>query len=987
MKKVFLFVILACWLPSIPAFAQQAPYGLPPGYMEKLKEMLPPGTQLPAEMGGDDTAGSFGKPKPLIDLPHVQETRYKPQPSSSDTQSPFGSGRTPEQKAAAIAAINAELDAKPYILPIKAYAPAKSEILKLAKELNTEAKKKFAPDELAAYAQTVTWMPRFDGLQLDPKKATQYSILVSTATNYFTRPRYIVALATAVFSLDPQGAVSANNLASAVVSAGERLGSDARALATARKQAEAVYAYTLANSLEDGAWKEKSFTPILNLGYLYIDMGRPDEACSLFRVARKLKPFSWDAAQGLAAYFIAIGQRDKAKAVLEDENLDKPAMLMVAKKSAKLLEKSDPFGDMPLDAPEERYKEGIEIMNSEPIATAADFIGQLDQSERNKMRHFIENLPPKGSFNAPSITKVSQYSNVQAISSPQGVGGLKEFAEMVGMYTASGSASIVKNQMEMLSRMGLNIDPGVDLDDLARHPEKYEGKEIETRVTGKEKFKANMQAMADQAKSAKRETKPGQASALTAMVSTIDPFFTILQIEPEKYADPMNVAIQKHNFAVHNRKTNLYNGYLFTVNKQTYSAVLDVFRLYVAKLGPLAQQREAELEALEEQLQGAMDAISQLKRHAVHAKYFEMKNNATQVAYANATNVSSVAYVQKIKPTVEAYYYDVIRHVAMISDPGIRKQKDLELKSSVNGALMWALQTVLVAHGSYSYDDEWDCDCDIEALLRQRDAEQAALDALENERIARNKAAKKMFDSGEIPESSPLFKKLDAFGTDLSIPFIPFLSGRISCARTVVRLDTDALPIPGIAKLFGSMSRSENTGAATYAGGVEVGLSAEAGAASADATLSLSGSVSTDGNGNVRDYSVTPATSLSVSVGDVKASLDAQVTVGRGSDGNATVRDYSMTAGAEYSTEVASADVSVGGKMTFGPNGLDSDFTAGISKDIKTGYKPGKGSLEASTKKRGCSVSTEVTSSFLQTAQDVADQWHVKEIWSGEFKI
>lgn len=329
----------------------------------------------------------------------------------------------------------------------------------------------------------------------------------------------------------------------------------------------------------------------------------------------------------------------------------------------------------------------------------------------------------------------------------------------------------------------------------------------------------------------------------------------------------------------------------------------------------------------------------------------------------------------------------MIRHVAMISDPEIRKQKDMELKSSVNGALMWSLQTVLLAHGSFSYDDEWDCDCDVEALLRQREAEQAALDAAENERIARNKAAKAMFDSGEIPESSSLFEKLDAFGTDLKIPFIPFLSGRISCARTVVKLDTDVLPIPGIAKLFGSMTRSENTGATRYAGGLEVGLSAKAGAASVGANLGLSGSVSTDGSGNVRDYSVTPSTSLSVSVGGASASASAQVTVGRGSDGSATVRDYSMTTSAEYSSTVSGADVKVGGTMTFGPSGMDSDFSAGISKDVNAGYGiSGKGALEASTK-RGCSVSREVTNGFMQQTQDVIDKWNVKEIWSGEFKI
>jgi hypothetical protein len=537
--------------------------------------------------------------------------------------------------------------------------------------------------------------------------------------------------------------------------------------------------------------------------------------------------------------------------------------------------------------------------------------------------------------------------------------------------------------------MGMNIDLGGDIDDLARHPEKYKGKKKrKPRVTGKEKFKANMLALGEQAKSAERDLQGGDASGLTGIASAIDPLFTILQIEPEKYADPMNVVIQKHNFAVYNRKTNLYNGYLYTVNKRTYETVQDVIRLYVEKLKPISAQKKAELDALEEQLQGATDAESELKRHAIHTKYFELKNNITQVAYANATNVVSVAYVQKIKPTVENYYYDVIRHIAMISDPEVRKKKDMELRGSINGALMWALQTVLVAHGSFRHEDDWDCDCDVEALLRQREAEQAAIDAADNERIARNKAAKAMFDSGEIPESSPLFKKLDAMGTDLRIPFMPFLSGRISCARTVVRLDTDALPIPGIAKLFGSMSRSENTGATKYEGGVAIGLSAKGAGGSLGACLGLSGSVSMDGEGTVKDYSVTPSAAVSVSAGTMKASVEAQMTFGRGSDGSATLRDYSATAKAEYSTKVSNADVKVNGEMSYGPNGLrDSDFSAGVSKDVKTGFGiEGKGELEASTK-RGCKFSKEVKNTYMQQAEGAIDQWNVKEIWSGEYKI
>jgi hypothetical protein len=123
--------------------------------------------------------------------------------------------------------------------------------------------------------------------------------------------------------------------------------------------------------------------------------------------------------------------------------------------------------------------------------------------------------------------------------------------------------------------------------------------------------------------------------------------------------------------------------------------------------------------------------------------------------------VASVNYLQKIKPQAEAYYYDVLRHIALISDPGVRAEKDRQFRASLDQAVHWGLCTVLVAYGSLRYHDEWDCYCDIKALLSQREEERKQLDKEESERIERSMEAKKRFESGEIPDSSPLFKKLD----------------------------------------------------------------------------------------------------------------------------------------------------------------------------------------------------------------------------------
>ncbi len=915
--------------------------------------------------GGAAGAGGMGAGAQMLMM--AQEPTYTPAPSGGAGMAPADSGRTPEQKAAALAAVNAELDRLPCSLPKKEAAPSQDDILKLAADRNATSRKQFKPEELSAYAQAANWTVRFDGQSPDPAKAKKYSFFVSSSTQYFNKPQFIMAFAAAVFSLDPKSTSNANNLAAAIVTAGERLypGKDQdKALAPFRKDAETCYRYALAVSMKGEAYGDESLTALINLGQLYIDMGRLDEARCLFQAARKQSPFSWDAALGMAAYFFAVGQPDKAQAILEDEKLDRPVNLMVAKKASKALEKTE---ELPIGASDEAYEKNIQTIAAAPIITSADFISQIDQSERNKMRYFVEHLPIQGSFAAPPIKKLTQYASVKAINGPQGQSALKDFMEMLQIYSMSSFAAQGKEQLKMLDRLGLKIDPGVDLDDVAKHPEKYKNSKRRPKVkVDKSKLMSNIEDWKKQAKTAENELATGKTGALTELVSQVDPFVAILQIDPQAYADPMNIIIQKHNFAVHNRKSNLYRGYLRSVNKRVHQALLDITRGYNDKVFQAGKLRDEQLDQIEKQCEAAKisgSAECLLRKHAAHVTYFNACNGAANTAFGSATNVTTVAYMQKIKPNAEAYYYDVFRHVALISDPEVRVQKDSELRQTIYSELVYALTMVGAAHGSFEYHDEWDCGCSLEQLLKQREMEAEARREEENARIERNKAAKLAFESGEIPESTPLFKKIDGYGFDFDYFFF---KGRMSPARTVVNFNIK-LPIPGAPELFASQSISEFTGAATYGQGIKVTLGAEQGGVKAGAFFNLSSSVTTDGQGVVKDYSVTAGTGLTVS--------------GKGG-----------------------TSLSVGGELTFGPNGVqDSDFSAGISRDFKNDYGgAGNVAFEASTK-RGCKLSGAVEQTlegpgeFINEAKekavgkDLADQiptddlFKQKQEWSGTF--
>jgi hypothetical protein len=157
--------------------------------------------------------------------------------------------------------------------------------------------------------------------------------------------------------------------------------------------------------------------------------------------------------------------------------------------------------------------------------------------------------------------------------------------------------------LEWLARMGLKIRPRVDLNDVARHPEKYADREEEPEVEieGMEEFQKNMEELEKLAESAERDLDFGKIASSIGIASQIDPYFAILQVDPNQYADPMNVLIQKQNFAVHNRKTNLYRGYLYSINKRTSEAIWIVIEQTKRKIDSLLDMRNRELGEFEKQ--------------------------------------------------------------------------------------------------------------------------------------------------------------------------------------------------------------------------------------------------------------------------------------------------------------------------------------------------------------------------------------------------
>lgn len=790
----------------------------------------------------------------------------------------------------------------------------------------------------------------YDNIRQDKAKAKASSLLVATAVSYLDKPNFILAVAAGAQALDPGSSLMANNFAGAIVTAGERLhplaagqteedAARAKALAPYRADAESAYRCAVALSLsKGGAYTQDSIEPLVNLGYLLVDEKKPDEAEAVFLAARGLESSSWKAAKGLAACYIAGGKSELAKAALEQKGLEKTAVWEASDEANKEIEAIEDTVEIPLGSSDEVYADAVKRLSARELSTSADFVESLDQSDRNKMKYELEHLPAQGSYQVPPITMVAQFSSLKAMHEPAGVSALKDFGEAVGnFYSGQLAALEIKRQLAMTKNMGIDIKLGFDPADAAAHPEKYENYEPDVQVTGADAAAAKMDSMA---KTAEKDLARGKTASTVAMAAAVDPIFKILLIDPRDYADPYNIIAQKYNFSLYNAKSLTYKHWLYSVNKRTYEVLADIGSGTRQKVEALKPQAEAETAALQAKYEAAKragvmfsEASWRLRFHAIHEKYFRLYNEIMTVGWNQSTQIAATAYLQKIKPAAEGYYHDVIRHVAFISDPNIREDKDIELKAEINQAVAFALQEVLAAFGGFDYKDNWDCDCDVAALVAQREREQVALDREEEARVERNKAEKKRFDSKDIPESSPLFKRLDSYGADLNIPFIPFLSGRISEARTVVRFQTlFPLPIPGMPSGNFGWSSNNFTGTTTYSGGVSAGLNAQEGNYKVGAKLGLDVSWTTDGNGVVSDYSIKGSAALSA--------------------------------------EGGGGSVSAGGSLTTGSSG--SDLSGQLSATLNKSFAEGTLGVEGSVS-RGCSLSGKVEATYNQ-AQEMLDE-------------
>jgi hypothetical protein len=770
----------------------------------------------------------------------------------------------------------------------------RADAVAIVKRHYQESRAALEPDALGEFATLVTWTPEFSVAPrtisaVDRERARTASYSVAHAITHLDRPRFIVAYAAAIFALNPDGALEAENVASAILTSAERrYGTevDAKKLSACRRDAAVVYRYALACSTANAQWTLRSLGVLINLGNLYVDMNAPERARPVLLAARAFAPDSWDAALALASCYVLQGRADLARAALEDKSVKRSALYATAAKGSAQLDAIRATGDVSPDSSDEEFEAVLKTFEGKETITAADFVDQIDPTERDRMRQFVDDLPVQGSYRAPEIKELTQFSTLKSLSTPAGVRALGDFNERLGAHSLKMLGYMMQGQNEVLARLGLNIQFDVDINDVMAHPERYKDRKINASVSGVEQLKARVHAMKAQAEQMKRDLENGNMAAIvkvSPLAVASNPVLAIYALKPFEYANPMDVMMQQYNASVLGRKLHTYNASFFAVNGRTREALAEIRERHAAQYAEVRESEDIEMAAFQKRKAAAAKSGAninspqwRLMEHNIHQRFLTEYNARAEFAWKEATQVAAKAYSNKIKPRAERFYYDVFRHIALISDPEVRAKKNREFEQMLLFGVYQGLTHVLSAFGSAGYTQEWDCHCDVGSLRAQAEQEEKELDLIRAERTSRQQEARLQFASGEIPPASPLFKKLDEYGTDLDIPFIPLLTGRISCARSTFTL-AGQLPTALSPKGTYTFTESAFTGATTHAGGIEVSVSAKDGTLSTAATLNVRGSVSLDGQGTVSDYSVTGASTVKVGMGTVSGMIGAEI--------------------------------------------------------------------------------------------------------------
>lgn len=275
------------------------------------------------------------------------------------------------------------------------------------------------------FSRVINFTPDFSGSKTDAEKARLLSADAVHLITYTNARNMYVSFSAAVFSLNPQSAVCANNLASAIAVYNDEMIASGKATEEAYQDAIQVYMYALQKSKKDGNFTADSLNILVSLGNLYLDTNRFQQANAAFRTAYEIDAGCSSAKIGLMNYNLAKGDRTAASKY--ENGLNYPLIAQEVFNFEKELPEIMRQPALDASASEGKLEDMIIKNSSVPVISVWDFFRTIAPKNYNNVKLVLNDTIGKMQLKTPELTIITQYSGLQSISSPAGQYALSSY--------------------------------------------------------------------------------------------------------------------------------------------------------------------------------------------------------------------------------------------------------------------------------------------------------------------------------------------------------------------------------------------------------------------------------------------------------------------------------------------------------------------------------------------------------------------------------
>ncbi|MFH2091496.1 MAG: hypothetical protein ABIJ31_03960 [Pseudomonadota bacterium] len=545
------------------------------------------------------------------------------------------------------------------------------EILGIAQKYYNTCVNRIEANLSADFSKLTALCPKtFDGKGQDVSKALFLSNVMAGSALASESRFFGVTLASIAFAQGIDKNVIAHNLAEAInmLRFVKNSGFDSTEL---RKDAVAVYIYA-------AFLDPKNADTLINLGNIYIDLDRFEDARLMFEAALDLVPGYIRAREGLAAYWL--GKKDplKAASMLKNDQMLLPGVPGKMQKSRQDLLDSEKAPDVDLvDDTLETAQAAIDQLSKLAIVSTADVIEAFDPVDAQQIRNKINHLPQNDRLILPAITSIAEVSSYEMFYFD--TDRFAGFEEQMEGFFEPWIRKIGALDQKVLSDLGIQISG-----------------------SGTVKFPPYLDqaALMQLIPLIQEGTASGDFSALINFLSNFDP-----ELANSIGVEDGNITgyIRWYNLQVYLKKSKAYFAYFSKLQSKFSEIVMNDKTLTDQKINML---KETENQKIEEIMARGLDWDVEAKLcEKIAIEYGLLRNKERENSFHNSFDTMVYQYIHSFKPMMEKMWLDTMPHIRLVTD---QKSKNKYYADLSHNALAFTTQFLGFVTGSASVDGSWD---------------------------------------------------------------------------------------------------------------------------------------------------------------------------------------------------------------------------------------------------------------------------------------